>query len=180
MMMAVVGHKSCTPVITGYEDDDDADKQRSPFIFLTRRWWGSTICFSLLSQPVQDSDVCGLFEFTVVRFSFGSELARLRPTRSTESTQLVRSTQSAHSTFRLEDMEYCRMHASESHLGNDITESYIARFAYENPGYFSKLWNFWNRRTMWIRVLSGVYFLEVLAYLLPLCNEDTGPVTPML
>ncbi|KAJ0521273.1 hypothetical protein HanIR_Chr10g0468961 [Helianthus annuus] len=31
---------------------------------------------------------------------------------------------------------------------------------------------------MGIRVLSGVLFLEVLAYLLPLCNEDTGPVTP--
>ncbi|KAL9998099.1 hypothetical protein Hdeb2414_s0573g00918751 [Helianthus debilis subsp. tardiflorus] len=33
---------------------------------------------------------------------------------------------------------------------------------------------------MGIRVLSGVYFLEVLAYLLPLCNEDIGPVTPAL
>ncbi|KAJ0501240.1 hypothetical protein HanHA300_Chr11g0398531 [Helianthus annuus] len=30
------------------------------------------------------------------------------------------------------------------------------------------------------RVLSGVHFLEVLAYLLPLCNEDTGSVTPAL
>ncbi|KAJ0495842.1 hypothetical protein HanIR_Chr12g0613451 [Helianthus annuus] len=33
---------------------------------------------------------------------------------------------------------------------------------------------------MGIRVVSGVLFLEVLAYLLPLCNEDTGPVTPAL
>ncbi|KAM0008298.1 hypothetical protein Hdeb2414_s0008g00294291 [Helianthus debilis subsp. tardiflorus] len=33
---------------------------------------------------------------------------------------------------------------------------------------------------MGIRVLSSVHFLEVLAYLLPLCNEDTGPVTPAL
>ncbi|KAM0028998.1 hypothetical protein Hdeb2414_s0018g00520701 [Helianthus debilis subsp. tardiflorus] len=33
---------------------------------------------------------------------------------------------------------------------------------------------------MGIRVLSGVHCLEVLAYLLPLCNEDTGPVTPAL
>ncbi|MFS7905913.1 hypothetical protein Hanom_Chr01g00053301 [Helianthus anomalus] len=33
---------------------------------------------------------------------------------------------------------------------------------------------------MEIRVLSSVHFLEVLAYLLPLCNEDTGPVTPAL
>ncbi|KAM0012668.1 hypothetical protein Hdeb2414_s0050g00751351 [Helianthus debilis subsp. tardiflorus] len=33
---------------------------------------------------------------------------------------------------------------------------------------------------MGIQVLSGVHFLEVLAYLLPLCNEDTGPVTPAL
>ncbi|MFS8015850.1 hypothetical protein Hanom_Chr15g01361571 [Helianthus anomalus] len=31
---------------------------------------------------------------------------------------------------------------------------------------------------MGIRVLSGVHFREVLAYFLPLCNEDTGPVTP--
>ncbi|KAM0060907.1 hypothetical protein Hdeb2414_s0004g00129691 [Helianthus debilis subsp. tardiflorus] len=33
---------------------------------------------------------------------------------------------------------------------------------------------------MGIRVLSGVHFLEALAYLLPLCNEDTGPVMPIL
>ncbi|KAF5785373.1 hypothetical protein HanXRQr2_Chr10g0427901 [Helianthus annuus] len=33
---------------------------------------------------------------------------------------------------------------------------------------------------MGIRVLSGVHFLEILAYLLPLCNEDTSPVTPAL
>ncbi|MFS8034573.1 hypothetical protein Hanom_Chr17g01582751 [Helianthus anomalus] len=33
---------------------------------------------------------------------------------------------------------------------------------------------------MGIRVFSGLHFLEVLAYLLPLCNEDTGPVTPAL
>ncbi|KAJ0726582.1 hypothetical protein HanPI659440_Chr12g0471951 [Helianthus annuus] len=33
---------------------------------------------------------------------------------------------------------------------------------------------------MGIRVLSGVHFREVLAYLLRLCNEDTGPVTPAL
>ncbi|KAJ0785791.1 hypothetical protein HanOQP8_Chr02g0047341 [Helianthus annuus] len=33
---------------------------------------------------------------------------------------------------------------------------------------------------MGIRVLSGIHFLEVLSYLLPLCNEDTGPVTPAL
>ncbi|MFS7952729.1 hypothetical protein Hanom_Chr07g00610371 [Helianthus anomalus] len=31
-----------------------------------------------------------------------------------------------------------------------------------------------------VEYLVGVQFLEVLAYLLPLCNEDTGPVTPML
>ncbi|KAM0040283.1 hypothetical protein Hdeb2414_s0012g00391971 [Helianthus debilis subsp. tardiflorus] len=33
---------------------------------------------------------------------------------------------------------------------------------------------------MWSRVLSGVRFREVLAYLLLLCNEDTGQVTPAL
>ncbi|KAM0027700.1 hypothetical protein Hdeb2414_s0019g00543211 [Helianthus debilis subsp. tardiflorus] len=31
-------------------------------------------------------------------------------------------------------MEYCRMHASESRLGNDITKSYIASFAQEYSG----------------------------------------------
>ncbi|KAF5821294.1 hypothetical protein HanXRQr2_Chr01g0012231 [Helianthus annuus] len=31
-----------------------------------------------------------------------------------------------------------------------------------------------------IRVLSGAHFLEVLPYLLPLCNEDTSPVMPAL
>ncbi|KAF5795974.1 hypothetical protein HanRHA438_Chr08g0358171 [Helianthus annuus] len=28
--------------------------------------------------------------------------------------------------------------------------------------------------------LVGVHFLKDLAYLLPLCNEDTSPVTPAL
>ncbi|KAM0025715.1 hypothetical protein Hdeb2414_s0021g00577811 [Helianthus debilis subsp. tardiflorus] len=31
-----------------------------------------------------------------------------------------------------------------------------------------------------VEYLVGIHFLEVLAYLLPLCNEDTSPVTPML
>ncbi|KAM0059723.1 hypothetical protein Hdeb2414_s0005g00184501 [Helianthus debilis subsp. tardiflorus] len=35
-------------------------------------------------------------------------------------------------------MEYCRMHVSESRLGNDITKSYIASFAQEYSGYFSE------------------------------------------
>ncbi|KAM0043575.1 hypothetical protein Hdeb2414_s0010g00342841 [Helianthus debilis subsp. tardiflorus] len=55
------------------------------------------------------------------------------------------------------------MHASKSSLGNDITKSYLASFAQEYLGCFSKLWHDWNRRTMWSRVLSGVHFLEVLA-----------------
>ncbi|MFS8021334.1 hypothetical protein Hanom_Chr16g01426201 [Helianthus anomalus] len=38
----------------------------------------------------------------------------------------------------------------------------------------------WNRRTMKSRVLSDVHFLKDLDYLLPLCNKDTSPVTPML
>ncbi|KAM0061382.1 hypothetical protein Hdeb2414_s0004g00135301 [Helianthus debilis subsp. tardiflorus] len=51
--------------------------------------------------------------------------------------------------------------------------------------FFLRL-HFQNYRTvgigepMGIRVLSGVHFLEVLAYLLPLCNEDNGPVTSAL
>ncbi|KAJ0539961.1 hypothetical protein HanRHA438_Chr08g0366711 [Helianthus annuus] len=73
------------------------------------------------------------------------------------------------------------MHASESRLGNGITESYLASFAHGNPGFIFK-----NYGTVGIgeptrfRVLSGVPILEVLAYLLPLCNEDTSPVTPAL
>ncbi|KAJ0781224.1 hypothetical protein HanPI659440_Chr06g0246851 [Helianthus annuus] len=30
------------------------------------------------------------------------------------------------------------------------------------------------------RVLSGRSLFRSLSFLLPLCNEDTGPVTPML
>ncbi|KAF5756235.1 hypothetical protein HanRHA438_Chr17g0822291 [Helianthus annuus] len=33
-------------------------------------------------------------------------------------------------------MEYCRMHASESRLGNDIKKSYIASFTQEYSGEF--------------------------------------------
>ncbi|KAJ0580786.1 hypothetical protein HanHA300_Chr04g0133351 [Helianthus annuus] len=38
--------------------------------------------------------------------------------------------------MRHEDLEYCRMHASKSSLGNDIIKSYIASFAQEYPGEF--------------------------------------------
>ncbi|MFS7928198.1 hypothetical protein Hanom_Chr04g00317951 [Helianthus anomalus] len=31
-----------------------------------------------------------------------------------------------------------------------------------------------------VEYLVGIRFLELLAYLLSLCNEDTGPVTPAL
>uniref|UniRef100_A0A251T7P1 Uncharacterized protein n=1 Tax=Helianthus annuus TaxID=4232 RepID=A0A251T7P1_HELAN len=51
--------------------------------------------------------------------------------------------------------EYCRMHASESRLGSDIAKSYLASFAQEYSGCFSKLWHGWNRGTMKSRVLSG-------------------------
>ncbi|KAF5768919.1 hypothetical protein HanXRQr2_Chr14g0642151 [Helianthus annuus] len=47
------------------------------------------------------------------------------------------------------------MHASEPRLGNDITKSYLASFAQEYSGCFSKPRHGWNRRTMWSRVLSG-------------------------
>ncbi|KAJ0636927.1 hypothetical protein HanOQP8_Chr17g0667811 [Helianthus annuus] len=47
-------------------------------------------------------------------------------------------------------------------------------------GCISKTRHSWNRRTMKSRVLSGVHFLKDLDCLLPLCNEDTSPVTPML
>uniref|UniRef100_A0A251UH33 Uncharacterized protein n=2 Tax=Helianthus annuus TaxID=4232 RepID=A0A251UH33_HELAN len=45
-------------------------------------------------------------------------------------------------------LEYCRMHDSESRLGNDITKSCLASFAHGNPGYFLNLWHGWNRRTI--------------------------------
>ncbi|KAJ0435129.1 hypothetical protein Hdeb2414_s0064g00765861 [Helianthus debilis subsp. tardiflorus] len=47
------------------------------------------------------------------------------------------------------------MHASESHLGSDITKSYLASFAQEYSGCISKTRHGWNRRTMKSRVLSG-------------------------
>ncbi|KAJ0836788.1 hypothetical protein HanRHA438_Chr16g0770951 [Helianthus annuus] len=72
------------------------------------------------------------------------------------------------------------MHASESRLGNDIAKSYLASLAQKYPGCISKTRHGWNRRTIGDRVLSVVRILKDLAYLLPLCNEDTSPVTPML
>ncbi|KAM0016881.1 hypothetical protein Hdeb2414_s0028g00701711 [Helianthus debilis subsp. tardiflorus] len=112
------------------------------------------------------------------RFLSGSgRLGRTESTRSksagqlSESTRLTRSTQSAYSTFRREDLEYCRMHASESHLGNDIIEVVIS---YLCTGIFrlhSKARRGWNRMTMKSRLLSGVHFQKDLNYLLPLCNE---------
>ncbi|KAJ0858344.1 hypothetical protein HanRHA438_Chr13g0600041 [Helianthus annuus] len=45
------------------------------------------------------------------------------------------STQSNFTAFRHE-MEYCRMHASKSSLGNDIAKSYIASLAQEYSGEF--------------------------------------------
>ncbi|KAM0014511.1 hypothetical protein Hdeb2414_s0035g00729531 [Helianthus debilis subsp. tardiflorus] len=56
----------------------------------------------------------------------------------------------------------------------------LASFAQEYSGCISKTRHGWNRRTMKSRVLSGVHFLKDLDCLLPLCNEDTSPVTPML
>ncbi|KAJ0576324.1 hypothetical protein HanIR_Chr05g0223081 [Helianthus annuus] len=55
------------------------------------------------------------------------------------------------------------MHASESSLGNDITKSYIASFAQEYSGCFSKSRHGWNRRIMWSRVLSGRSFSRSLS-----------------
>ncbi|MFS7987225.1 hypothetical protein Hanom_Chr11g01019951 [Helianthus anomalus] len=34
--------------------------------------------------------------------------------------------------------EHCRIHASKSRLGNDITKSYLANFAQEYSGCISK------------------------------------------
>ncbi|KAM0026761.1 hypothetical protein Hdeb2414_s0020g00561881 [Helianthus debilis subsp. tardiflorus] len=57
------------------------------------------------------------------------------------------------------------MHASESHLGNDITKSYLASFAQEYSGYFSNNGTVGIGEPLEIRVLSGVQFLEVLDYI---------------
>ncbi|KAJ0614641.1 hypothetical protein HanIR_Chr02g0064711 [Helianthus annuus] len=77
-------------------------------------------------------------------------------------------------------LEYCRMHASESRHGNDITKSYIASYAQEYSGYFSNNGTVGIGEPRRFEYLVGVRILKVLAYLLPLCNEDTSPVTPML
>ncbi|MFS7942798.1 hypothetical protein Hanom_Chr06g00492761 [Helianthus anomalus] len=59
------------------------------------------------------------------------------------------------------------MHASESHLGSDITKSNHGMVGIGEP--------------CGVEYFVGVRFLEVLAiFLLPLCNEDTSPVTPAL
>ncbi|KAM0056732.1 hypothetical protein Hdeb2414_s0006g00221941 [Helianthus debilis subsp. tardiflorus] len=47
------------------------------------------------------------------------------------------------------------MHASESRLGNDITESYIASFAYGNPGTFQNYGTVGIGEPLEIQVLSG-------------------------
>ncbi|KAM0016116.1 hypothetical protein Hdeb2414_s0031g00709491 [Helianthus debilis subsp. tardiflorus] len=103
----------------------------------------------------------------------------VKPSRlgQTWSTQRVDSVNSA---CRHEDSGYCRMHASKPHLGNNITKLYLASYAQEYSGCFS------NNGTVGIgepcgdEYLVGVHFQEVLDYLLPLCNEDTSPVTPAL
>ncbi|KAJ0896451.1 hypothetical protein HanRHA438_Chr08g0334841 [Helianthus annuus] len=53
--------------------------------------------------------------------------------------------------------------------------------SHATPGCISKTRHGWNRRTMWSRVLSRRSISRSLSlYLLPLCNEDTSPVTPAL
>ncbi|KAJ0588640.1 hypothetical protein HanIR_Chr04g0177031 [Helianthus annuus] len=45
---------------------------------------------------------------------------------------------------------------------------------------FSKLWNGWNRRTHGNSSTYRRSLFRSLNHLLPLCNEDTSPVTPAL
>ncbi|MFS7936337.1 hypothetical protein Hanom_Chr05g00414391 [Helianthus anomalus] len=66
------------------------------------------------------------------------------------------------------------MHASKSPLGNDITKSYLASYAQE---YSGTVGIGGPRR---VEYLVGVHILKDLAYLLPLWNEDTSPVTPII
>ncbi|KAJ0452929.1 hypothetical protein HanHA300_Chr15g0584591 [Helianthus annuus] len=59
------------------------------------------------------------------------QLTRSNPSQlgqhsQTESTELTRSVQLSGSTFRRNDLEYCRMHASKPRLGNDIIEVVIS------------------------------------------------------
>ncbi|KAF5809060.1 hypothetical protein HanRHA438_Chr04g0162861 [Helianthus annuus] len=68
-----------------------------------------------------------------------------------------------------------RQLSRSTYSANSVNES-----GAEDLVTFQKLWHSWNRRTMWSRVLSGIHLLKDLAYLLPLCNEDTSLVTPML
>ncbi|KAJ0501858.1 hypothetical protein HanRHA438_Chr11g0507651 [Helianthus annuus] len=109
--------------------------------------------------------------FGMARFSFDSVYlwlgSRLSNSTRSDSVQLGpprfdlvhhASTQSGGSTFRCEDLEYCRMHASKSRLGNDIPKSYLTSSAQEYSGCISKTRHGWNRRTMKSRVLSGRSF----------------------
>ncbi|XP_035842130.1 uncharacterized protein LOC110896620 [Helianthus annuus] len=101
-----------------------------------------------------------------IRFWYGSDqLGQTELTRSTRvnsASELSRSTRltrkvswSTHNENSAKVLEYCRMHASESHLGSDITKSHLASFAQEYSGCISKTKHGWNRRTMKSRVLSG-------------------------
>ncbi|KAJ0734892.1 hypothetical protein HanPI659440_Chr11g0425601 [Helianthus annuus] len=56
-----------------------------------------------------------------IRFRFRVDSVKPSQLSQTWSTRLTWSTQS---TFRHKDLEYCRMHASKSRLGNDITKSF--------------------------------------------------------
>ncbi|KAM0008783.1 hypothetical protein Hdeb2414_s0105g00795691 [Helianthus debilis subsp. tardiflorus] len=103
---------------------------------------------------------------------------RLGRTESTRLTQSTRSTSFSFSTRRVWNIVECTL--ASLVLETTSRSRKLASFALEYSGYSSKTRHGWNRRTMKSRVLSGVHFLKDLAYLLPLCNEDTSPVTPTL
>ncbi|KAM0043366.1 hypothetical protein Hdeb2414_s0010g00340411 [Helianthus debilis subsp. tardiflorus] len=59
-----------------------------------------------------------------LKIGFGS--GQLGQHSQTESTELTRSVQLSGSTFRRDDLGYCRMHVSKPRLGNDIIEVVIS------------------------------------------------------
>ncbi|KAJ0544874.1 hypothetical protein HanIR_Chr08g0343361 [Helianthus annuus] len=72
------------------------------------------------------------------------------------------------------------MHASKSRLGNDIAKSYLASFARNIQVAFLRQGTVGIGEPCGVEYLVGVQFPKDLDCLLPLCNEDTSPVTPML
>ncbi|KAJ0446488.1 hypothetical protein HanRHA438_Chr17g0799401 [Helianthus annuus] len=79
------------------------------------------------------------------------------------------------------DVECFSCTLASSHSWDDTTESHLASYAQEYTGcIFQNYGTVGIGEPMEIRVPSRRSLFRSLNLLLPLCNEDTGPVTPAL